>query len=63
MDEGKFWLTLWIGVSFFVTLLILGALYFDKSKTVELAKLGYEKTTIAGHAAAVYQKRCCNDPN
>jgi len=63
MSESKFWLTLWLGILFSVVILVLGILYIDKVKTVELAKLSYEKVTIVGHNFPVYQKRCCDDSN
>jgi len=56
MDENKYWLTLWMSLSFSVVVLILGLVYLDKTKTVELAELGYERTTIVGHATSVFQK-------
>ena len=56
MSENKYWLTLIMSLSFSVVILTLGVVYLDKTKTVELAELGYEKTTITGHSVPVYQK-------
>ena len=57
MKENCFWITLWLGLVLFLLLLTNSLLYFDKTKTIEMAKLGYEKVTIPGNNRPVYQKR------
>ena len=56
MNENKFWLSLWLGLALIVSVSILGILHWDKTKTIKMAELGYEKVTIVGHAYTVYQK-------
>ena len=58
-SEDKFWCTMILGA--FLSAIIFTAVlcYFDKSKTIGLAKLGYEKTAIVGNSYPVYQKSNC----
>lgn len=54
--EDKFWLFLWMWLAIAFVVLVLGVLRIDNKKTIRMAELGYQQTSLVGQNYPRWQK-------